>query len=93
MYICGNLLCKVQLLYVPYGWLYFHMAARNCEWKRFNTEIIGLGSLKFSLVWRLNKKFENLCLELEWGKCSYHSVMDDDDEDGEDDDDDDDNGD
>jgi len=40
-------------------------------------KFIGLGSLQFSLVWRLNKKFENLCLGLEWGKCSYHSVMDD----------------
>jgi len=55
------------------------MAARNCEWKRFDTEIIGLGFFKFSLVSRLNKKFESLCSELEWGKCSYHSVMDDDD--------------
>lgn len=57
------------------------MAARNFEWKRFNTEIIGLGSLKFSLVWKLIKKCENLCTELEWGKCSCHSVMDDDDDD------------
>jgi hypothetical protein len=73
------------------------VAARNCEWKRFNTEIIGLGSLKFSLVSRLNKKFESLCSVLEWDKCSYHSVMDDDGDDenydNDDDDDDEDNGD
>jgi hypothetical protein len=54
------------------------MAARNCEWKRFNTDIIGLRFLKFSLVSRLNKKFESLCSELEWANAVI-TLMDDDD--------------